>query len=175
VCVVVLTVNKSFRFHSMRGTIIRQMRRYQCGRHCRKYFAVTFPEWTGRLPKPPAFGTPPSECRRPWPSSDCASFAALSGTDLDLRLCTFQESFVVARDCIDDLVNTHKDDQFYEDNLAFAKDAVKSAIEDFIYILQEVDEDEKERIMRGHGLNVKRLKGELELAIKGGNSDDADK
>lgn len=104
-----------------------------------------------------------------------AAFATLVGPELNARLQNFQDSFTVARDCIDELVDTPQDDQYYEDNLAFAKDAVESAIEDFNSILEEVEESDKQRILRGHGLKVKQLEGELALAIKGGYGEDADK
>ena len=98
--------------------------------------------------------------------------AQLTDAELNFRLATFQESFVVARECIDELLDTPKDDEYYQDNTAFAQDAVQSAVEEFNSILGELDGTEKQRLLRSHGLKVKQLEGELELALQGGYDTD---
>jgi hypothetical protein len=103
----------------------------------------------------------------------CRFFAIMPDDEMNRRLNGFQDSFVVARDCIEDVLDTDKDDEYFEDNVTFAKDSVAAAIEDFNSILNDLDDpDQRNRVLRSNGLKVKQLEGELEMALKGGHKDD---
>lgn len=97
------------------------------------------------------------------------SFASLSEADIKKRLDEFQDLFVEARLCIEDVVESEGTKYFDEDAEA-AQEAVGEAVESFEKLIDEIDNaDEKNRVLRGNGLKVEQLKGELELALKGGH------
>jgi hypothetical protein len=90
--------------------------------------------------------------------------------DLELkkRVDNFQDLFVEARLCIEDVVDSAETTYFDEDAEA-ATEAVTAAVDDFNSIINDLpDLDQKNRVLRSNGLKVEQLKGELEVAIKGG-------
>lgn len=96
-------------------------------------------------------------------------FASLSESDIKKRLDEFQDLFVEARMCIED-VNESAGTKYFDEDAEAAKEAVKEAVDAFEKIIDEIeDADEKNRILRGNGLKVEQLKGELEVALKGGD------
>jgi hypothetical protein len=105
------------------------------------------------------------------PPVHSATFSTFTAAEWELRLCTFLDSVAVARDCVDELSETPNDDEYYQDNLGFAKDAVKSAIEEFNSLLKELSEDDKQLFLSGHGSEVTQLQMDLERAIKDGQGE----
>jgi hypothetical protein len=88
---------------------------------------------------------------------------------LNKRLDTFQELFVEARMCIEDAVDSAETTYFDEDAEA-ATESVAAAVDEFNKILDDIeDADQKNRVLRSNGLKVEQLKGELQMAIKGGH------
>lgn len=93
----------------------------------------------------------------------------MAESELNKRLDTFQDLFVEARLCIDDVVDSAETTYFDEDAEAATK-AVKEALDEFEAIIKDVEDvDQKNRILRGNGLKVEQLKGELKMAIQGGH------
>jgi hypothetical protein len=88
---------------------------------------------------------------------------------LNNRLDAFQDLFVEARMCIEDAADSAETTYFDEDAEA-ATEAVTAAVDEFNKILSDIeDADQKNRVMRSNGLKVEQLKGELQMAIKGGH------
>jgi hypothetical protein len=81
----------------------------------------------------------------------------------------FQDLFVEARMCIDDL-NDSVGTTYYDEDAEEAREAVETAVENFQALLKEItDIEQKNRVLRSNGLKVEQLKGELELTLKGGH------
>lgn len=77
--------------------------------------------------------------------------------------------FVEARLCIED-VNESAGTKYFDDDAEEAQRAVDEAVQTFEKLINDIgDIDEKNRVLRGNGLKVEQLKGELELALKGGH------
>jgi hypothetical protein len=96
-------------------------------------------------------------------------FSTMPDDQLKKRLDTFQELFVEARMCIEDAVDAAETTYFDEDAEA-ATEAVEAAVDEFNSIVNAIeDADQKNRVLRGNGLKVEQLKGELQMAIKGGH------
>eukprot|EP00579_Thalassiosira_antarctica_P000814 CAMPEP_0201868366 /NCGR_PEP_ID=MMETSP0902-20130614/2281_1 /ASSEMBLY_ACC=CAM_ASM_000551 /TAXON_ID=420261 /ORGANISM="Thalassiosira antarctica, Strain CCMP982" /LENGTH=93 /DNA_ID=CAMNT_0048393701 /DNA_START=347 /DNA_END=628 /DNA_ORIENTATION=- len=90
-------------------------------------------------------------------------------SELNKRLDTFQDLFVEARLCIEDVVDSAETTYFDEDAEVATK-AVNAAIDEFQAIIKDVEDvDQKNGILRGNGLKVEQLKGELKMAIEGGH------
>ena len=88
---------------------------------------------------------------------------------LNKRLDTFQHLFVEARLCIEDVVDA-AETTYFDDDAETAKEAVAAAVNEFNAILNAIeDTDQKNRVLRSNGLKVEQLKGELEMAVKGGH------
>jgi hypothetical protein len=97
------------------------------------------------------------------------SSSSLSATEIQKRLDEFQNLFVEARLCIED-VHESEGTKYFDEDAQSAKDAVDEAIQAFEQLIQDIDDpNEKNRVLRGNGLKVEQLKGELELALKGGH------
>jgi hypothetical protein len=96
-------------------------------------------------------------------------FSTMPDDQLRKRVDTFQELFVEARMCIEDVVDAAETTYFDEDAEA-AKEAVAAAVDEFNSILNDIEDvDQKNSVLRSNGLKVEQLKGELEMAIKGGH------
>jgi hypothetical protein len=96
-------------------------------------------------------------------------FSTMPEDELNKRVQTFQDLFVEARMCLEDVTDSAETTYFDEDAEA-AMEAVKAAVDEFDNILNDIkDADQKTRLMRSNGLKVEQLKGELEMAIKGGH------
>jgi hypothetical protein len=96
-------------------------------------------------------------------------FSTMPDDQLNKRLDTFQELFVEARMCIEDAVDSAETTYFDEDAEA-ATESVAAAVDEFNKILDDIeDADQKNRVLRSNGLKVEQLKGELQMAIKGGH------
>lgn len=98
-----------------------------------------------------------------------SSSDSLCPKQIQVRLNEFQELFVEARMCIDD-VKDSVGTVYYEDDADDARDAVDAAIQHFEALVAEItDIDEKNKVLRSNGLKVEQLKGELELTLNGGH------
>jgi hypothetical protein len=103
------------------------------------------------------------------PSSRAHRFFATKMPDdlLKKRLDTFQEFFVEARYCIEDVIDS-TETTYFDDDAKAAQEAVDAAVKEFTTLLNDIeDPDQKNLVLRGNGLKVEQLKGELEMAIKG--------
>jgi hypothetical protein len=100
----------------------------------------------------------------------CRFFSTTMPDDqLNKRLNTFQDLFVEARLCLEDVADAAETTYFDED-AETAKEAVAAAVDEFNSIINDIeDADQKNRVLRSNGLKVEQLKGELEMAIKGGH------
>eukprot|EP00531_Pseudo-nitzschia_arenysensis_P016057 CAMPEP_0116129118 /NCGR_PEP_ID=MMETSP0329-20121206/7759_1 /TAXON_ID=697910 /ORGANISM="Pseudo-nitzschia arenysensis, Strain B593" /LENGTH=173 /DNA_ID=CAMNT_0003623375 /DNA_START=27 /DNA_END=548 /DNA_ORIENTATION=- len=98
-----------------------------------------------------------------------SSTDSLCPKQIQIRLNEFQELFVEARMCIDDVKDSFGT-VYYEEDADDARDAVDAAIKNFEALLHEItDIDEKNKVLRSNGLKVEQLKGELELTLSGGH------
>jgi len=96
-------------------------------------------------------------------------FAAMSESDLKKRLDEFQDLFVEARLTIEDCTDAAGTNYFDEEAEA-AQEAVDEAVEAFENVIKDIDDDEqKNRVLRGNGLKVEQLKGELQMALHAGH------
>lgn len=85
------------------------------------------------------------------------------------RLDDFQDLFVEARLCIED-VNESAGTKYFDEDAKTAQEAVQTAVDAFAQLIADIDDpNEKNRVLRGNGLKVEQLKGELDLALKGGH------
>jgi hypothetical protein len=111
----------------------------------------------------------------------------ISDDEMKRRLDTFQDLYVVARDCMEDLVqaqgNDETDDEDDDENdeffqrVAFVQDSVEAAVKEFNNLLNDLNDndEQKNRIMRGHGFKVKQLELELAMLLQNTNlNDDGD-
>eukprot|EP00977_Amphora_coffeiformis_P016852 scaffold5337_cov167-Amphora_coffeaeformis.AAC.8 len=150
---------------------ISPLARRSVGTTARTTTTTTLPGWFTRRA---VFGASPSlsfeKCgslRQQLQSSRC--LATLSETDIKKRLDAFQDLFVEARLCIED-VNESAGTKYFEEDIEAATEAVNEAVAAFEALVAEVtDMDEKNRILRGNGLKVEQLKGELEMALHDGD------
>lgn len=95
--------------------------------------------------------------------------ATMPENELNKRLVTFQDLFIEARDCIEDVVDA-SETTYFDDDAEAAKEAVSAAVNEFDSIIKDIEDlDQKNRVLRSNGLKVEQLKGELEMAIKGGH------
>jgi uncharacterized protein YukE len=102
---------------------------------------------------------------KPW----ARLFGNMPDDQLNKRLDTFQNLFVEARLIIEDATDAAETTYFNEEVEA-AKKAVAEAVDEFNSIINDIDDaDQKTRVLRSNGLKVEQLKGELEMAIKGGH------
>jgi hypothetical protein len=100
----------------------------------------------------------------------CRFFSTVMPDDqLNKRLDTFQELFVEARMCLED-VEDAQETTYFDEDAETAREAVEAAVKEFQGIINDIeDADQKNRVLRSNGLKVEQLKGELEMAIKGGH------
>ena len=97
------------------------------------------------------------------------SFATMTEKEINKRLDDFQDLFVEARLCIEDCQDS-AGTTYYEEDADAARQAVQEAVQAFDDLIADVDDDaEKNRILRGNGLKVEQLKGELEVALHAGH------
>ena len=95
--------------------------------------------------------------------------SSMSEGEIKKRLDEFQDLFVEARLCIEDATESVGTTYFEEDSEA-AREAVQEAVDTFQKLIDEIEDlDEKNRVLRANGLKVEQLKGELDLALKGGH------
>lgn len=114
----------------------------------------TPPIWAGATAKPTVIVP-----RRSFASS------SLDSTEINSRLNEFQDLFVEARMCIDD-VKDSVGTVYFEDDSEEAREAVRAAIDCFDALIQEItDPVERNKILRSNGLKVEQLKGELEMTL----------
>jgi hypothetical protein len=96
-------------------------------------------------------------------------FAAMSENDLKKRLDEFQDLFVEARLSIEDCQDS-AGTKYFDEEAEAAQEAVDDAVKSFEKLISDIDDDDqKNRILRGNGLKVEQLKGELEMAVHGGH------
>lgn len=96
-------------------------------------------------------------------------FAAMADKDLNKRLDVFQDLFVEARLSIEDC-NDAAETTYFDEEADAAKEAVDEAVQSFQALINDLDDaDQKNRVLRGNGLKVEQLKGELQMALNGGH------
>jgi hypothetical protein len=96
------------------------------------------------------------------------TFSSLSPSDIQKRLDDFQELFVEARLCIED-VNDSAGTKYFEEDLEEATRAVEEAVKAFTDLVDSIDDvEEKNSLLRSNGLKVEQLKGELKMALDAG-------
>ena len=96
-------------------------------------------------------------------------FSVMAEDELNKRLDKFQDLFVEARDSIEDVVDS-AGSTYFDDDAKMAEQSVDLAVQEFQKLLDDLkDADQKNRILRSNGLKVEQLKGELEMALKGGH------
>ena len=112
---------------------------------------------------------------------------AMSNDEMKRRLETFQDLYVVARDCMEDLVqaqgNDETDDEDDDENdeffqrIAFVQDSVEAAVKEFNNLLNDLNDndEQKNRMMRSHGFKVKQLELELAMLLQNTNLNDDSK
>eukprot|EP00519_Triparma_laevis_P002586 CAMPEP_0182508088 /NCGR_PEP_ID=MMETSP1321-20130603/24358_1 /TAXON_ID=91990 /ORGANISM="Bolidomonas sp., Strain RCC1657" /LENGTH=93 /DNA_ID=CAMNT_0024714111 /DNA_START=180 /DNA_END=461 /DNA_ORIENTATION=+ len=89
--------------------------------------------------------------------------------DLRRRLEEFQDLFVEARLCIED-ANDSMETTYFDEEAEAAKEAVDEAVKMFEGIVKDLeDTEQKNSVLRGNGLKVEQLKGELQLMLTGGH------
>jgi hypothetical protein len=89
--------------------------------------------------------------------------------ELKQGLREFQDLFEEARYALEDATDSAGTTYFEEDS-AVATEAVSAAVTRFTTLIDAIpDLDQKNGILRGNGLKVEQLKGELEMALKGGH------
>jgi hypothetical protein len=89
--------------------------------------------------------------------------------ELKQGLREFQDLFEEARYALEDATDSVGTTYFEEDS-AVATEAVSAAVERFTTLIDAIPNmDQKNSILRGNGLKVEQLKGELEMALKGGH------
>ena len=85
------------------------------------------------------------------------------------RLDEFQDLFVEARMSIEDVVES-QGTKYFDEDAETAQQDVDKAVKAFEQLVSDIaDPDEKNRVLRGNGLKVEQLKGELDLALKEGH------
>ena len=101
--------------------------------------------------------------------SACAPrFSTMSPSDIQKRLDDFQELFVEARLCIED-VNDSAGTKYFEEDLEEATRAVDEAVQAFTDLVDSIEDvNEKNSVLRSNGLKVEQLKGELKMALDAG-------
>lgn len=96
-------------------------------------------------------------------------FSIMAEDELNKRLDKFQDLFVEARDSIEDVVDS-SGSTYFDDDAKVAEESVDVAVQEFQKLLEDLkDVDQKNRVLRSNGLKVEQLKGELEMALKGGH------
>mmetsp|Transcript_28541 Transcript_28541/g.51693 ORF Transcript_28541/g.51693 Transcript_28541/m.51693 type:complete len:128 (+) Transcript_28541:73-456(+) len=96
-------------------------------------------------------------------------FAMMSDKDLNKRLDAFQDLFVEARLSIEDCTDA-AETTYFDEEAKTAKEAVEEAVQSFEKLISDLeDEEQKNRVLRGNGLKVEQLKGELQMALNGGH------
>ena len=95
-------------------------------------------------------------------------FSAMSPSDVQKRLDEFQDLFVEARLCIED-VNDSAGTKYFEEDLEEATRAVDEAVQAFTDLVDSIEDiNEKNNVLRSNGLKVGQLKGELKMALDAG-------
>jgi hypothetical protein len=95
------------------------------------------------------------------------SFSLMPEDEVKKRIEHFQQLFVEARYCLEDVTDSQETTYFDEDAEA-ATEAVGLAVEAFDSLIKDMDDlDQKNGVLRSNGLKVEQLKGELHMAIKG--------
>jgi len=94
--------------------------------------------------------------------------STITDEELRKRLDDFQELFVEARLCIED-VQDAVETTYFDEDAEVAQEAVDEAVANFQALLAELDEKRRGEVMRGNGLKVEQLKGELTLVLSGGH------
>ena len=92
----------------------------------------------------------------------------MSPSDVQKRLDEFQDLFVEARLCIED-VNDSAGTKYFEEDLEEATRAVDEAVQAFTDLVDSIEDvNEKNNVLRSNGLKVEQLKGELKMALDAG-------
>jgi hypothetical protein len=81
------------------------------------------------------------------------------------KLNNFQDLFVEARLCIED-VQDSKGSVYFDEDAEAAKAATEEAIAAYDSMLESFGKEKREEIQRGNGLKVAQLRAELELALE---------
>jgi hypothetical protein len=64
----------------------------------------------------------------------------------------------------------HKETTYFDEEAETAKEAVEKAVGAFQTIIADIEDiDQKNSVLRSNGLKVEQLKGELQMALNGGD------
>ena len=112
---------------------------------------------------------------------------SMTEDEIQRRLSIFKDLYVVARDCMEDLVNAqgsesdeNDDDNDDNDNdefvrhVAYVQDSVEAALNEFNNLMKDLPDnhEQRNRLIKSHGFKIKQL--ELELALMMQNVTDED-
>ncbi|KAG5177564.1 hypothetical protein JKP88DRAFT_226448 [Tribonema minus] len=104
-----------------------------------------------------------SRLASPWGST--RSFAVYNNDEaIRRKMDEFNDLFVEAREEIQ-YAGESKETTYFNDEVKAAQAAVESALECFSELLNGVEEEQKQAIMRSNGLKVEQLKQELQLLM----------
>lgn len=112
-----------------------------------------------------------------------SSSTAMSEDEIQHRIEVYKDLYVVARDCMEDLVSSQVDDENENDDddeflkdVAFLQDSVLAAQKEYQNLINDLNEntEEQDRFARSHGIKLKRLEMELAMLQLNTNVDDDD-
>ena len=135
--------------------------------------------WQHRQPPPPMIARKILHIRKHKFST------AMSENEIQRRLDIFQDLYVVARDCMEDLVQAESDEDLDEDDddndlffqqVIFVQESIQAATKEFNGLMDDLKDNEERtnQIMRSHGFKVKRLEIELSMLLQNTNINDDD-
>ena len=114
-----------------------------------------------------------------------STMTIMSDDEIRRRLDMFQDLYVVARDCMEDLVTAQgneetndeddddENDEFFQ-RVSFVQDSVQVAMKEYNKLLNDLNnnDEQKNRIIRTHGFKVKQLELELAMLLHNTNIND---
>ena len=107
----------------------------------------------------------------------------MSEDEIQRRIEVYKDLYVVARDCMEELISSQVDDENENDdddeflkNVAFLQEAVFAAQQEYHNLIDDLNENTEQlhRFVRSHGIKLKRLEMELTMLQLNANVDDDD-
>ena len=114
---------------------------------------------------------------------------SMTEDEIQRRLSIFKDLYVVARDCMEDLVNAqgsesdeNDDDNDDNDNdefvrhVAYVQDSVEAALNEFNNLMKDLPDnhEQRNRLIKSHGFKIKQLELELALMLQNVTDEDDD-
>ena len=112
-----------------------------------------------------------------------SSSTAMSEDEIQRRIEVYKDLYVVARDCMEELISSQVDDENENDdddeflkNVAFLQEAVFAAQKEYHNLIDDLNENTEQlhRFVRSHGIKLKRLEMELAMLQLNADVDDDD-